>query len=40
VRGEPERLAQALENLLTNAVRYGAQPITVTARAAGDVPSV
>jgi signal transduction histidine kinase len=36
VEGDEVRLAQALDNLLDNAVRHGQPPITVAARASGD----
>lgn len=36
VRGDPDRLAQALENLLTNALRHGRPPVEVSARLDGD----
>lgn len=36
VLGEPDRIAQAVENLIANAVRHGAPPVTVAARRAGD----
>jgi len=38
VRADRQRLAQVLENLVTNAVKYGdpARPIVVTVRGAGD----
>lgn len=36
VRGDPDRLAQALENLLTNALRHGRPPVEVSARHDGD----
>jgi PAS domain S-box-containing protein len=36
VRGESDRLAQAVDNLITNALRYGAAPVSVRARAVAD----
>jgi PAS domain S-box-containing protein len=33
VRGEADRLAQVVDNLISNALRYGAEPIVVRARA-------
>lgn len=36
VDADPDRLAQAIENLSINAARYGASPITLSARAADD----
>jgi PAS domain S-box-containing protein len=36
VRGEPDRLAQAVDNLIINALRYGAAPVSVRARAVAD----
>ena len=36
VRGDPDRLAQALENLLTNALRHGRPPVEVSVRREGD----
>lgn len=36
VRGDADRLAQALENLLTNALRHGRPPVEVAARVDGD----
>jgi signal transduction histidine kinase len=36
VRADPDRAAQALDNLITNALRYGAGAITLTAQSNGD----
>lgn len=36
VTGDPGRLAQAVDNLVANALRYGAQPVCVSAHADGD----
>lgn len=36
VRTDPERLEQILVNLITNALRYGEPPVTVSAERAGD----
>jgi PAS domain S-box-containing protein len=36
VSADRDRLAQALDNLLTNALRHGAPPVRVSAEAAGD----
>lgn len=36
VRGDPDRLAQALENLLSNALRHGRPPVEVSCRHQGD----
>lgn len=36
VHGEPDRLAQAVDNLITNALRYGAAPVCIRARAVDD----
>ena len=36
VTGDRDRIAQALDNLLTNAVRHGTPPVTVVAVAEGD----
>jgi signal transduction histidine kinase len=36
VRGEPDRLTQAVENLILNAVRHGKPPVQVRARPLGD----
>jgi hypothetical protein len=36
VLGEPDRLAQAVENLLGNAVRHGTPPVIVRTRTVGD----
>ncbi len=36
VLGEPDRIAQAVENLVANAVRHGAPPVTVRARRNAD----
>lgn len=36
VRGDEVRLAQAVDNLLDNAVRHGAPPFTIVARVHGD----
>jgi PAS domain S-box-containing protein len=36
VRGEADRLAQAVDNLISNALRHGAPPVIVRARAVGD----
>jgi len=36
VLGEPDRLAQAVDNLLANAVRHGEPPVRVTAHAVAD----
>lgn len=36
VLGDRDRIAQALENLLTNALRHGTPPVTVAAAAEGD----
>ena len=35
VRGDADRLAQAVDNLLANALRHGVQPVRVTARSVG-----
>ncbi len=35
VRGEQPKLAQAVDNLITNAIRHGAQPVRVGCRAVG-----
>jgi two-component system, OmpR family, sensor kinase len=35
--GDPDRVAQALDNLVANALRYGSGTITLTARADGDL---
>jgi signal transduction histidine kinase len=35
--GDPDRMAQALDNLVTNALRYGRGTITLTARADGEL---
>jgi two-component system OmpR family sensor kinase len=37
VRADPDRTAQALDNLITNALRYGEGTITLTARADGEL---
>ncbi|MGB0100881.1 MAG: PAS domain S-box protein [Nocardioides sp.] len=36
VRGDADRLAQAVENLVTNALRHGKQPVRVTCRSVED----
>ena len=36
IRADPDRAAQALDNLITNALRYGAGAITLSARDNGD----
>jgi two-component system OmpR family sensor kinase len=36
IRADPDRAAQALDNLITNAMRYGAGTITLSARGNGD----
>jgi len=36
VRADPDRLEQVLVNLITNALRYGDPPVTVSAEAAGE----
>ncbi|MFC4786931.1 PAS domain S-box protein [Nocardioides sp. MAHUQ-72] len=36
VSGDRDRLSQALDNLLSNALSHGAAPVTVTARSDGD----
>jgi PAS domain S-box-containing protein len=36
VRGDPDRLAQAVDNLLNNAVRHGSPPVLVRGRSLGD----
>ena len=40
VRGDPDRLAQVLDNLIANAIRYGAPPIRVQAERRTDVVEV
>jgi len=35
--GDPDRVAQALDNLISNALRYGGGPITLTARHDGEL---
>jgi PAS domain S-box-containing protein len=35
VRGEPDRLAQAIDNLVANALRHGAPPVLIAARSRG-----
>jgi signal transduction histidine kinase len=36
VIADADRIAQAVDNLVGNALRHGAAPVTVTARAAGE----
>jgi PAS domain S-box-containing protein len=40
VLADPDRLAQMIENLITNAVRYGAAPIDVTVEPDGEVAAI
>ncbi|HWE10926.1 MAG TPA: ATP-binding protein [Solirubrobacteraceae bacterium] len=40
VRADPDRAAQALDNLIANALRYGDGTITLTARGNGDLVEV
>jgi two-component system OmpR family sensor kinase len=40
VRADPDRLQQAIANLIDNTIRYGAGQVTLSARAAGDAVEI